>query len=121
MEKIFQVPATITKIETMNEWIRIAFDTQEIPDTDEIAKLLSMGKGKVGWLLFKESEIEKVDIPEYNPNVNDEEKSPSERLRAVMYVYFIQKGGKQENFTEYYRKAMEKRIQEFKDKLEPRT
>lgn len=117
MDKLFQVPATITKIETMQEWVRIAFDTQEVPDLTELAKLLSMGKGKVGWLLFKETEIQHEDIPEYNPNVDDEERSPSERLRAVMYVYFMQQGGKKEKFTEYYRKAMEKRIQEFKDRL----
>jgi hypothetical protein len=96
--------------------VRIVFDSQEIRDPAELAALFSMKKEALGFLLFKESEIIREDIPDYDPDNFDEKKSPSERLRAVMYVFFKEQK-KQGDFDSWYRGQMEKMIERYKEKL----
>jgi len=126
MSNLFQVPATIEKVETMARFVRIRVDTQENMTPDEFGKIFGL-RGKVGWFVFKYDdkmpEITGADIadienlPEFNVKMFDEEKSPQQRYRAVLYCYHKQQGGKQEDFDLWYKGFMEKKIQEIKDKL----
>lgn len=45
-------------------------------------------------------------------------KSPSNRLRSVLHVWFTQQGNDPEKFDEFYKEEMEKLISHYKKKLE---
>lgn len=119
---LFQAQAQIQKIETMSDHgVRIVVDTQEITDPAELTKLFSLKKGEIGYFLFKGAGITPDDIPTDKATLNEgDSKSPSERLRAVLFVYwkeFVNKG----DFSQYYRAFIEKKINEIKENLPPRS
>jgi len=60
--------------------------------------------------LLKQSKIEIDDIPE--------SKSPSQRLRAVLYRLWEQSDGGYSDFPLFYVSKMEKLIEHFKEKLD---
>ena len=93
----------------------ISFDTRELT-AEEIFTILSLRNGE-GWLCYAPNEDEIV-IPEERAEVD--EKTPSERLRAVLYVWFQQEveSGKYVGlFDNFKREKMEKIIQIIKSKL----
>jgi len=113
---IFQTASTIHKIETMVDGgIKLTIHTQELKP--EQAQELFKLKGSLGYLLFKESPMKEEDlnIPDVVPEFKGD-KSPSQRLRAVMYVIWTQ-GGKKTPFEQWYRVNMEKIIEGLKEKL----
>ena len=121
--ELFQAPAQISKIETMSDGgVRVVVDTQEITDPAEMAKLFKLKKGALGWFLFKASEVTSADVPDEDvPLEEGESKTPSQRLRAVLFVYWKEvKGGKGE-FNSWYRDTMEQLISRYKEKLPPRS
>jgi hypothetical protein len=83
---LFQAPAQIAKIQTMADpGNRVVIDTQEL-SPENMATLFSLKQGGLGFFLFKGSTITTEEIPDYDPVTFDEIKSPSQRLRAVLYV-----------------------------------
>ena len=118
--ELFQAPAMITKIETQRDGgYRIIYDTQELTNEDMVAKLFRLKKFGVGWLLFKSKQIELEDIPEYDPVQFEEEKTPSKRLRSVLFLYWNNVLGKKGQFDSFYRSWMENKIEEVKSTLPP--
>lgn len=118
---MFQVPSVIPNhgIKTLSDGgIRLLVDCQEI-NPAEAAELFSL-KGKVGWFLFKEAAITEEEVGKLPDEIVEfkNEKSPSERLRNVMFVYYKQKYGKEEGFDSWRKEQMEKIIQQYKDKLD---
>ena len=119
MEKeILQLSSTIEKISSRadNTWA-ITFGTQEL--NEDQAKYLIKLNRKLGWLLFKASplaEADIIDIPESTPEFKGD-KSPSQRLRGVLYVLWEQKKTTK-TFDEFYRQRMEAIISWAKEKLE---
>ncbi|KKL12197.1 hypothetical protein LCGC14_2538150, partial [marine sediment metagenome] len=116
----FQVPGTITKLETKahGSW-RIQIDTQENMDSMSIEKLARL-KDQLGWFTIvkreEDGEIKPddlLDLPELS-EYEDTKKTSSERLRNVLYVFYTKKGGKKENFEQWRLKWMEKKIDEVK-------
>lgn len=96
----------VDKISTQKDWsLKIVLITRELP-ADELAQLfLSLNK-----------EILSIDIPEDN----EQEKSPSQRLRSVLYILWEQsQKDKFKTFTLYYNHILEQLINLYKDKLEP--
>jgi hypothetical protein len=88
------IPATIEKIETKARYARITIDTQENLTTDQLAELFTLHE-KVGWFFFlpdNQKPTDQVALPEIR--LEDGEKSPSQRLRAVLFIYWQQKGSK---------------------------
>ena len=90
----------------------VRFNTNELTGEDYVA--LASHKGKFGWLIFSENEVQAGDIPEADA---DETKTPSQRLRAVLFVLWTQEG-KKGNFEDFYRARMEKLIEILKAKLD---
>lgn len=90
----------------------IRFTTNELAGEDYVA--LASEKGKFGWLIFKENDVQDEDIPNEQA---EEAKTPSQRLRAVLFVLWTQEG-KKGNFEDYYRNRMEKLIEVIKNKLD---
>lgn len=116
--KPIQIIAEIGKIETQTDGLKLVVYTNEASPED-LAELIRM-KGKQGMMLFKPnlenfSDDDIKDLPE--PKEFPQQKSLSERLRNVLWVYFTENGGKKENFEVFRAQQMEKFIQQVKDKL----
>lgn len=112
---IMQIPAQVVGMNPRADrsW-RIAFETNEL--TGEDVKLLADSFQSQGWLAFRPNdEVQVADIPEgyADPGV----KSPSQRLRAKIFILWKQKGGKGD-FESYYRTSIESLITIIDDKLE---
>ena|SRR5690606_19939706 len=109
------IGSTISKITTMaDRSLRLQVDTQEL-SSEEMAQIFPL-YGKYGYFGFAEH-IDNVDIKDLPPVVVDkDEKSPSQRLRGVLYVLWEQTG-KKGTFEVFYRIKMEEIINHFKDKL----
>ena len=93
----------------------LSFDTREL-SSEEIFTIMSL-RNTEGWVCFAPNETE-IEIP--NEKAEIDEKSPSQRLRAVLYVWYKQEV-KQNNYVglfETFRKEkMEKIIETIKQKL----
>ncbi len=112
----FQVSSYIQKISTLVDGgMKLDIITSELPP-DQTALLFSL-KGKQGWFLFADNDIQESDIPKESAMVDKNEKTPSQRLRGVLYkLYEKNKSGK-ETFAEYYNKNMEKILETLKEKI----
>lgn len=122
MSELFQAPAQIMKLETMSDGgIRIVIDTSEMTDPSELAKLFRLKKGAQGWFLFKDQELKIQDVPDEDVSLGEGEvKTPSQRLRGVLFVYWKEvKDGKGGSFDTFYRDTLEKLITAYKEKLPP--
>lgn len=121
-----QIPSEITKVTTMsNDSVRLQVDTQENL-TPQAQAMIFGYKGKLGVFAFAHSEIElkkeDLDVPKYTAS-EDEKKTPSQRLRAVLYLLWKQRGKKDLFNNEcdsetYYRQEYEKIIEHYKSKLD---
>lgn len=91
----------------------LRFGTNELSSEDFAA--LQTHLNLFGWLVFSENQLQDSEIPK--EKIEDKSKAPSKRLRSVLYLYFIQQGGKKENFETWYSKRLETLIDEYKEKL----
>lgn len=94
----------------------VSFDTRELT-AEEIFTIMSLRHAE-GWLCFAPNENE-LEVPEEKAKV--EEKSPSQRLRNVMYVWYKQEtdNGRYVGLFETFKaEKMEKFIQAVKNKLD---
>lgn len=95
--------------------LRLQVDTQEV-DAETKSVIFDM-HDKLGYFFFDEAEIRQIDTSKLPEIAAEEgEKSPSQRLRAVLYVYHEQQKLK-EPFETFYRRTMDKHIQAIKEKL----
>lgn len=96
----------IDKLETKKDGsIKITLFTRSLTPTQAAELML--------WL---NQEILSVDIPEEQ----SDQKSPSQRLRAVFHVLWTQQHKERfSSFELFYAHIMEKTIEFYKDKLEP--
>lgn len=110
----FQVPAILNSVSfTKDNGLRLGFLTQELAN-DEKAYVQQYYQ-KFGHLLFQPNEFQTSDIPK--ENIEDKTKTPSKRLRAVIYIYW-QQTKSNEDFEIFYRQKMEKLIDFIKEKLD---
>ena len=120
-EEILQIPCYITGDKSlMNGSRKLTIQTQENINPEILHKIISM-ENKLGWFTFAMRQIKPedlLDLPPMDITKLDIKKSPSVRLRNVLYVTFEKQGGKKENFDLWYCREMEKIIQHFKSKLE---
>lgn len=91
----------------------IRLETQEL--TGEQLLELDKHYQAFGWFLFDENNISLKDIPE--EEAEDKDKSPSKRLKAVIFILWKQSGS-EGDFNAYYREKMEKLINFIKEKLD---
>jgi len=126
MTNIFKAPAIISKISTMaDRTIRLQCDCQEMDSGDEA--IILKARNKSGWFLFAETEMTErelsdMKLPDYKP-IEKGDKTPSARLRAVIFILWKQKGkvdmyGKQCTFDDFYKEIIEFYIGQIKNKLE---
>lgn len=119
MSDIFQVPATIEKIETMANGLRLRIDTQENLSPEAIHRLMGL-YNKLGWFTFNVHLIEAEDLVNLPPLKKSgvDVKTPSQRLRSVFYRMWQQNSMGYASSDDHYAYMMEKLIDFYKDKLE---
>jgi hypothetical protein len=94
----------------------LSFSTQEIT-TDELALIDGLVMEEAfGFLLFKPNAIQTSEIP--RDDVIEVRKSPSERLRSVLFLVWKQDGSRGD-FNEFYRSEMEGFISQAKGWIRP--
>lgn len=93
---------------------RIQLDCQEATP-ESLLEILKLN-GKIGWFVFSETKIQEKDVPDV-PVEFKGDKSPSQRLRSVLYKYWELNTGRKQTFEEFYRIQMEKIIEKIKDSL----
>lgn len=93
------------------------FETRELNGVD--IQTLSEMMGSEGWIVISPNDdISEGDIPVGEADSGLEGKSPSERLRNVLYVLWEQSGKPTGSFEIYRAAQMEKLIEVIKEKLE---
>lgn len=110
------LPATISKLTTMSDnTLRIQLDCQEM-EPEAMAELFSHS-GTMGYFFYHPNFFSQVETKELPPlRLEKGEKTPSERLRAVLYVFWEQKKIPG-SFEDFYRHRMGLWIDQVKDKL----
>lgn len=117
---IFQAPGTVQSIRTLADGsIKLDVVTQEL-NPDDMAKLFGL-RGKLGWFLLKETEIGAEEIPTHEIKVEgyNKDRTPSQKLRGTMRVFWEQQTNQAEDFdTQWYPRQMELMRQRFLEKLQ---
>lgn len=116
MNQIFQIPATLTKAEMRVHFWKLVFETQENVTPDQMAVVIGWAH-QLGWLTYSAHQIEAehiIDLPEIK---TDDTKTPSQRLRDVLYRLWEQSPEGHKTFATYYPMMMEKITTHFKRKL----
>lgn len=113
------LPAYVSKVTTLQDGsLRLVVDTREMPP-EQMTELFAL-KGREGWMFLKEQPINiedtVVDLPEVH--VERYEKTPSQRLRAVLFLVHKQEKI-QMPFDQYYNAKMNEFIDKEKEKLNP--
>jgi hypothetical protein len=112
---LFQVPATIQSVRTLVDGgTKLDVITNELNPT-ELAQLFSL-KSKFGWFVFKENTINIEDLNLPDVKIDKGEKTPSQRLKSVLYVLWKQSDQKKTP-DEFYKYYMDKIIESIKEKL----
>ena len=115
--KILKTPATLEGVSLLKDGsATLRFSTQEIIPQDLVT--IKEFHGHFGDLAFAESGLQPKDIPQDNPEF--EGKSPSKRLRAVIFVLWnhLKETGKTTmKFEDFYGGQIEAIISQYKLKL----
>lgn len=95
----------------------LTFNTRELTP-NEVLQINSL-MGSYCFLAIKENEIEQAELDAIDTLQTDLDmgKSPSQRLRSVLYVSFQQNDEGYETFPRYYEHKMNQLIEHFKGKL----
>jgi hypothetical protein len=115
-KRIIQVPVVlgIPKRKTDGSVKLEAVTSYEVSTDDYM--LMDSYRQKTGWLMFSENEFSDDDVPK--DNAPSDLKSPSLRLRDVLYVYFMKTHDDASQFSNFYNAALEKYITQVKEKLD---
>lgn len=99
--------------------IKITFESQELNPQELLG--IAENLNAFGYLAFKKEpfgEQERLTIAQLESDYEDKAKTPSKRLRGVLYRNYEQKNDGFDSFSKYYDHHMEKIIEHFKSKLE---
>ncbi len=115
-KNMLKVPSTISKIVTLaDNTVRLQVDCQELDSTSE-ADIFKL-RNKLGHFVFAVDEnITQEDIPTETLDFPTD-KSPAQRLRAVLFRLWEQSPRGYKEFEGFYRATMEKYIESLKEKL----
>lgn len=91
----------------------LGFHTKEV-DAEEKLQILNFFN-QTGWLMFSEDQIQDTEIPTKDSDFDG--KTPSQRLRGVLFVLWKRLGQKGD-FEQFYKEKMEAFINLIKNKLD---
>jgi len=113
---MFQIPSILDKISTLKDGsLKITIATQELGEED--TALLFKLANKYCHVAIKESPMKEkeIKVPEFAKEFKSD-KTPGQRLRAVLYVYWDQ-NKPTKDFDSFYKGYLEKIIQNVKNQL----
>jgi len=99
--------------------LKITFETNELNSQELLG--IAENINSFGYLAFKRepfSEKERQQIESLETNLEDNMKTPSQRLRAVLYRNYERDQQGFKSFATYYEHSMEKLIDHYKGKLQ---
>jgi len=122
---LLQIPATISKIQTMaKRSLRLFIDTQEDLTDEQVQRIMSNYE-RYGYFCFlvdnKIEEKEVLDLPALPPKDEGKKKSPSHRFHDRLFVYYSHTHTDTSKFSAFYEETLEKIGKHYLDKLEPNT
>lgn len=110
------LPAVLNPISRRKDKsVKLSFETRELASSETLA-LMAL-EGSEMWLCLAPNQ-EQIEIPEESAHVD--EKSPSERLKSVLFVWYKQEVDAKRYvglFENFRRERMEKIIEGVKSKL----
>ncbi len=113
------IPATIESLSTRQDGtIKVIIGSQEMPP-EKVGLLFSL-KNKLGYVAIKEAQFQPDEIDaltDIDEDLKEMGKTPSQRMRNVLYILFNQASEGYENFNDYYRAKMDKFIESLKSKI----
>lgn len=116
-KRIIQIPVTMqAPVRKADDSVKLGFITNFEVSNEDFANMDTFRKAS-GWLLFSENEMSEADLPTSDAPVDAGQKTPSHRLRNVIYKYWLQ-AGQVEPFYSYYEREIEKAIERYKEALE---
>jgi len=122
MENIIKIPAILNKYSSSgNRSIKVTFETQEGLTPEQIS-IITNNEGGYGHLLFIREDSIDNDVLEVINNLpklhlDKNEKSPSEILKARMFVYFKEKIKDGQPFDLWYRNRLDEYGRLYLEKL----
>lgn len=99
--------------------LKLSFETNE--PTAEQLQNIALNSQKYGYLVFSGQQLTPEQLEEIDKAKNDlydNNKTPSKRLRNVLYVWYEQDTKGFKTFEDYYLYQMERIIENVKSKLE---
>lgn len=107
--------ATLDGISTRKDRsLGVRFSTQEMPSS--VAGEWIDKNGQFGWLIFVPNEVKEIELPKHDAEAGG--KTSSQRLRSVLYRYFMQtQNADLVDFEAWYRLEMNKIIEHYKKKF----
>lgn len=116
-KKMLTLQGSLEGISTLKDKaLSLRFHTQELPSIEQVVLMNSVGK--FGYLLWAEDVINLDDVPEQNTDVEGRKiKTPSQRLRNVLYIEWRDTTDQSLSADEYYIREMEKMLTERKRRL----
>jgi hypothetical protein len=113
------IPATLESYRSLKDrTLKITFETNELNAQDLLG--IAENLNSFGFLAFKNDpyrDEEKKAIETAETGYGDKGKTPSQRLRGVLYVMYERNNEGFDTFTRFYDHYMEKIIREFKSQL----
>lgn len=112
----FKVGATLEGVSTLKDGgVSLRYHTQELSAED---KMLAFGfQSSFGWLLFQEQDYKNDEVELEQIRKDTGGKSPSQRMRNVLYRLYIQ-SSKSITFEVYYGQQMERLLDLLKERLD---
>ncbi len=114
------MPAILTRFNRRaDKSCTVAFNTNELSPAQ--FAILDNVYQHSGFLMFKDSEVNKVDeeiFDSLDADLSDPTKTPSKRLRSVLYLNWQNENKGHAEYKDYYKSEMERIITHYKDKLD---
>jgi hypothetical protein len=114
---VVKLPAIFSKVTSRaDKSYKLEFETRELSGND--ASILLGLLQQEGFLLYSpNNDITETDIPDEKADSMTGKKTQAQRLRAVLYVIWQQRG-QNGSFEQYYQTRLEQIIEQLKEKLE---
>lgn len=115
MSRPIEIPAILSGFSSLVAGgLSLRFSTQELTPEEEL--IILQHKGQAGYLLFKPDSFSEDEIPTEDTETGF--KTPSQRLRGVLYKLHMESDGTPESFSVFYNKKMEQIISHYKSQLD---
>jgi hypothetical protein len=114
--KTFQVPATLEGVSLLKDGgVSLRYHTNELTADEKV--VVSGYYQKFGWLLFSEQEHDEdlLKLEDIRKDIGG--KTPSQRMRSVLYVLYSQSGRLDLTFEQFYAEKMNRIIDQIKANL----